>query len=92
MKMSIQSKIMIIKNSQIAWHTTFNMCAKYLLQIGASVYSVSKWEENYQNCDRIPAYSGPYRHWTGNEPRHEKTCFCHMRTAKAQISLRIHTV
>ena len=23
------------------------------------------------------------------EPRHEKTCFCHMRTTKAQISLRI---
>ena len=23
------------------------------------------------------------------EPRHEKTCFCHIRTTKAQISLRI---
>ena len=22
------------------------------------------------------------------EPRHEKTCFCHMRTTKAQISLK----
>ena len=29
---------------------------------------------------------GPY------EPCHEKTCFCHMRTTKAQISLRIHPV
>ena len=27
-----------------------------------------------------------------DEPRHEKTCLCHMRTTKAQISLRIHTV
>ena len=26
------------------------------------------------------------------EPRHEKTCFCHMRTTKAQISLRIRAV
>ena len=26
------------------------------------------------------------------EPRHEKTCFCHMRTTKMQISLRFHTV
>ena len=26
------------------------------------------------------------------EPRHEKTCFCHMRTTKTQISLRIHAV
>ena len=23
------------------------------------------------------------------EPRHEKTCFCHMRTTKVQISLHI---
>ena len=23
------------------------------------------------------------------EPRHDKTCFCHMRTTKAQISLRL---
>ena len=33
------------------------------------------------------------KHITDNdkilEPRHEKTCFCHMRTAKAQISLRV---
>ena len=27
-----------------------------------------------------------------NEPRHEKTCLCHMRTTKAQISLRIRPV
>ena len=27
-----------------------------------------------------------------NEPCHEKTCFCHMRTTKAQISLRIRAV
>ena len=27
-----------------------------------------------------------------SEPRHEKTCFCHMRTTKAQISLRIRAV
>ena len=26
------------------------------------------------------------------EPRHEKTCLCHMRTTKVQISLRIHAV
>ena len=26
------------------------------------------------------------------EPRHEKTCFCHMRITKAQISLRIRAV
>ena len=26
------------------------------------------------------------------EPRHEKTCLCHLRTAKVQISLCIHTV
>ena len=26
------------------------------------------------------------------EPLHEKTCLCHMRTTKAQISLRIHAV
>ena len=26
------------------------------------------------------------------EPRHEKTCFSHRRTTKAQISLRIRTV
>ena len=26
------------------------------------------------------------------EPRREKTCFCHMRTTKAQISLRIRAV
>ena len=29
---------------------------------------------------------------TRNEPRHEKTCFCYMRTTKAQISLRIRAV
>ena len=27
-----------------------------------------------------------------NETRHEKTCFCHMRTTKVQISLRIRAV
>ena len=27
-----------------------------------------------------------------SEPRHQKACFCHMRTTKAQISLRIHAV
>ena len=27
-----------------------------------------------------------------DEPHHEKTCFCPMRTTKAQISLRIHAV
>ena len=26
------------------------------------------------------------------EPRHEKTCLCHMRTTKAQISLRIRSL
>ena len=26
------------------------------------------------------------------EPRHEKTCFCHMQTTKVKISLRIHAV
>ena len=26
------------------------------------------------------------------EPRHEKICFCHMRTTKAQISLLIRAV
>ena len=26
------------------------------------------------------------------EPRHEKTCLCHMRTTKAQISLRNRAV
>ena len=26
------------------------------------------------------------------ESRHEKTCLCHMRTTKAQISLRIRAV
>ena len=26
------------------------------------------------------------------EPRHEKTCLCHMRTTKVQISLRIRAV
>ena len=26
------------------------------------------------------------------EPHHEKTCLCHMRTTKAQISLRIRAV
>ena len=30
--------------------------------------------------------------YKANEPRHEKTCFCHMRTAKVQISLRICAV
>ena len=29
---------------------------------------------------------------TINEPRHEKTCYCHMRTTKAQISLHIRAV
>ena len=27
-----------------------------------------------------------------NEPHHEKTCLCHMRTTKAQVSLLIHAV
>ena len=27
-----------------------------------------------------------------NEPRHEKTCFSHMRTTKVQLSLRIRAV
>ena len=31
-------------------------------------------------------------HKTSNEPRHEKTCFCHMRTTNAPISLRVRTV
>ena len=26
------------------------------------------------------------------QPRHDKTCFCHIRTTKAQISLRIRAV
>ena len=26
-------------------------------------------------------------YWYANEPRHEKTCFCHMQTTKVQISL-----
>ena len=32
------------------------------------------------------------RHVCPNESRHEKTCLCHMRTTKAQISLRIRAV
>ena len=39
----------------------------------------------------------PYQSWMTiatlpSEPCHEKTCFCHMRTTKAQISLRILAV
>ena len=31
-------------------------------------------------------------HFLRNEPYHEKTCFCHMRTTKTQISLCIRAV
>ena len=31
-------------------------------------------------------------YWITNEPRHEKACFSHIRTTKAQISLRIRAV
>ena len=31
-------------------------------------------------------------YWISNEPHHDKTCFCHMQTTKAQISLRIRAV
>ena len=35
-------------------------------------------------CSNIRLIYFPYNTC---EPRHEKTCFCHMRTTKAQISL-----
>ena len=33
-----------------------------------------------------------FSRYISTEPRHEKTCFSHMRTAKVQISLRIRAV
>ena len=43
------------------------------------------------SCISIPANkSTNIKLW--NEPRREKTCLCHMRTTKAQISLHIHAV
>ena len=36
-----------------------------------------------------PQYQQVSNGLISDEPRHEKTCFCYMRTAKAQISLRI---
>ena len=45
---------------------------------------------------QLPWFDSSVSHWWGQliliEPRHEKTCFCHMQTTKAQISLCILTV
>ena len=40
-------------------------------------------------CDH---WSDRRKRWASGEPRQEKTCLCHMRTTKAQISLCIRTV
>ena len=43
-------------------------------------------------ADFLIAYSVVPGKLVPNEPRHEKTCFCHMWTTKAQISLHIRAV
>ena len=42
-------------------------------------------------CTNIDAIDNSGLH-QNFEPYHEKICFYHVRTTKAQISLRIHTV
>ena len=46
--------------------------------------------EDFMICCPLAVKTDTIR--TLNEPRHENTCFCHMRTTKAQISLRIRAV
>ena len=54
------------------------------------------WLVNYDGKDfnpLRPVNSSSCTNWMGPfEQRHEKTCLCHMRTTKAQISLHIHAV
>ena len=53
-------------------------------------YAVTRLVTSFKTCLTRITISLNYRHT--HEPRHEKTCFCHMRTTKAQISLRIRAV
>ena len=61
-----------------------------LLSVGEEIYEVL-----YLSWMIMPTplhvLSEPYYAHTKCEP-HEKTCLCHMRTTKAQISLRICAV
>ena len=56
----------------------------YLLHLLVTVLQYTEME----NCNWNQFYT-PKSTKQSYEPRHEKTCFCHMRTTKAQISLRI---
>ena len=43
----------------------------------------------FEFCCKGPVLKGIKEGQLNFEPRRQKTCFCHMRTTKAQISLRI---
>ena len=58
-----------------------------------------QYNNDNENDDSIPQdfgteslLSSEAKQTLVNEPRHEKTCFSHMRTTKVQISLCIHAV
>ena len=52
------------------------------------IFYVKTWMI-YQLCYSFVSSKYYMKTPISNEPRHDKTCFCHMRTTKSQISLRI---
>ena len=94
----VQVALIVISFLQTLWMTSFN---------GHRVISLP-WIESSKILDqcilrkfctnrRKSLLTGKKKHscYTSRckfEPRHEKICFCHMRTTKAQISLRIGAV
>ena len=49
---------------------------------------LQNWHQNVRKTSWHHTWELSYMY----EPHHEKTCFCHMRTTKAQISLRIRAI
>ena len=71
-----------------SWHhfIAFWMGFPHMIILHDKFKMVHCYEVTNQN---IPNFFVTYIMGLPNELRHEKTCLCHMRTSKAQISLRI---
>ena len=60
-----------------------------ILMLTKSFQPLKSYIENFKCC---VSFASRYTSLQSYEPHHEKTCLCHKRTTKVQISLRIHTV
>ena len=64
---------------------------KWFFECWIQVSSFSSVLKHFKEIEKY-SFSKILHSGTRFEPRHEKTCFCHMRTTKAQISMHIRAV